>query len=54
MQNDKSLFRFTSPKGNITLATMHSDDVDLVCQNPADGVFIADAFNTRFGGDELI
>ena len=49
-KNDKSLFKFVSPKGHITLATLHSDDVDLVCENPNDGVVIADAFNTRFGG----
>jgi hypothetical protein len=49
---DRSLFKFTSPQGNVTLATVHSDDVDLICQVPQDGVFIADAFNTKFGGDE--
>ena len=49
--NDKSLFKFVSPNKRIVLATLHSDDVDLVCENPNDGVAIADAFNTRFGGD---
>jgi hypothetical protein len=52
MQNDKSLFRFTSPDGGICLATLHSDDVDLICQNASDGTLIADAFNKQFGGDE--
>ena len=32
--------------------TVHSDDVDMICESPQDGVAIADAFNTRFGGDE--
>ena len=50
--NDKSMFKFVSPEGNITLATLHSDDVDLVCESPQDGVSIADAFNTKFGGDD--
>jgi hypothetical protein len=48
--NDKSMFKFVSPEGNITLATVHSDDVDMICQHPQDGVAISDAFNTRFGG----
>ena len=47
--NDKSLFKFVSPNKRIVLATLHSDDVDLVCEDPNDGVAIADAFNTRFG-----
>ena len=52
MTNDKSMFKFVSPQGSISIATVHSDDVDMICQTPQDGVAIADAFNTRFGGDE--
>ena len=31
---------------------VHSDDVDMVCECPQDGIVIADAFNTKFGGDD--
>lgn len=49
---DKSMFKFVSPEGHHVLATVHSDDVDMICEAPQAGVAIADAFNTRFGGDE--
>ena len=46
------MFKFVSPQGTTSIATVHSDDVDMICESPQDGVAIADAFNTRFGGDE--
>ena len=52
MQCDRSLFKFTSPDGHICLATLHSDDVDMICELASDGALIADAFNKRFGGED--
>ena len=46
------MFKFVSPLGTTSIATVHSDDVDMICESPGDGAAIADAFNTRFGGDE--
>ena len=31
---------------------VHSDDCEMVCEDVQDGVTIADAFNTKFGGDD--
>ena len=50
--NDRSMFKFTSPRGKSIIMCVHSDDVDMVCEDPQDGVLIADAFNTKFGGDK--
>ena len=52
MQCDRSLFKFTSPEGKVCLATLHSDDVDMICEVASDGALIADAFNKRFGGED--
>jgi hypothetical protein len=49
---DRSLFKFVSPEGNVSLATVHSDDVDMINQVSKDGVTIAEAFNLKFGGDD--
>ena len=46
------MFKFVSPEGHHVLATVHSDDVDMICEAQQAGVAIADASNTRFGGDE--
>ena len=49
---DKSMFRFTSPEGRIVIACIHSDDVDCVCEDVMDGMFIAEEFNKRFSPKE--
>ena len=52
MMSDKSMFRFTSPEGRIIIACIHSDDVDMVCEDPIDGMFIAEEFDKRFSPKE--
>jgi hypothetical protein len=49
MTAEKSMFKFTSKQGKTTIACIHSDDVDCVCEDIADGTKIAEAFDKRFG-----
>lgn len=49
MESDPSVFRFTNPDGKIAIATVHSDDADLVCEVPQMGIDIAAAFDSKFG-----
>ena len=48
MVNEKSMFKFTSPEKRVVLACIHSDDVDCVCENILDGMYIAEQFDKRF------
>ena len=41
MESYPSVFRFTSPDGKLAIATVHSDDADLVCEEAQIGVDIA-------------
>lgn len=49
MECDPSVFRFTNPDGKLAIATVHSDDADLVCEVPQIGIDIAAAFDKKFG-----
>ena len=49
MKSDPSVFTFKNPEGKIAIATVHSDDADLVCEIPQIGIDIAAAFDKRFG-----
>ena len=49
MKSDPSVFKFVSPEGKIAIATVHSDDADLVCEVPQVGIDIATAFDEKFG-----
>ena len=53
MDSDPSVFRFTSPDGKIAIATVHSDDADLVCEVPQVGIDIAAAFDSKFGAEGM-
>ena len=52
MVNEKSMFKFTSPEKRVVLACIHSDDVDCVCENILDGMYIAEQFDKRFSPKE--
>ena len=49
MKSDPSVFTFKNPEGKTAIATVHSDDADLVCEIPQIGIDIAAAFDKRFG-----
>ena len=48
MVTEPSMFKFTTPKGKVVIACIHSDDVDCICEDIVDGTFIASEFNKRF------
>ena len=49
MESDPSVFKFTNPDGQSAVATVHSDDADLICETPQIGLDIASAFDKKFG-----
>jgi hypothetical protein len=53
MESDPSVFRFTSPDGKLAIATVHSDDADLVCEEAQVGIDIAAAFDQKFGAENM-
>ena len=53
MESDPSVFRFTSPDGKLAIATVHSDDADLVCEEAQVGIDIAAAFDKKFGTENM-
>ena len=47
-REDPCLFTFTSPAGKRVWMIVHTDDVDLYCEQAEDGAEIADKFDKRF------
>ena len=49
MINEKSMFKFLSPKNKTVIATAFSDDFDMICEDTEAGLYICEQFRQRWG-----